>query len=306
MASFISLRQGLSSRNPFVRKGAEGLLRVPRFFRSFGVQLQDFERRPPVLVNSIPKSGTHLLLQVVEGLPDRVNYGEWVASMTRSFRFRERSVESLRRSIRRMLPGEIVRGHLFFDTRYLDDLSARNVVNYFIYRDPRDVALSGAHYARSMNRWHRLHRYFRGASSLDEAITLAIQGLQPPVPGVDFPDISRRYARYRGWLDMADCFAIRYEDLQSEARPRIVRGMAEFYAARTRVPIDIDASVAAMLGCIAPARSHTFRRGEKAGWRSAFNSEHRRLFHEVAGDLLIQLGYERDDSWVDMPQAAVR
>jgi hypothetical protein len=258
-----------------------------------------------VLLNSIPKSGTHLLLQVVEGLPDRINYGQWVASMRSSFRFRERSVEELRRLIHRMLPGEVVRGHLFFDESYLDELAGRNVVNYFIYRDPRAVALSGAHYARSMNRWHRLHRYFRGARTMDEAIRLAIVGLQSPVPGVDFPDVAQRFGRYRGWIDAKNCFAIRYEDLQSDARPEIVRRMAEFYAAHTSAPIDIDACVAAMLRSIAPAKSHTFRSGEKAGWRKAFTPEHRRLFHEVAGDLLIELGYEEDDSWVESPQPAV-
>jgi hypothetical protein len=305
MLSSNSWRSALSSRNPFVRKAAEGMLRIPTFLRSFGVRPEDLHQRPPVLINSIPKSGTHLLLQVVEGLPDRTNYGRWVASMTSSFRFRERSVENLSRRIRGLLPGEVVRGHLFYHSRYVPELAARNVVNYFIYRDPRAVALSGAHYARSMNRWHRLHRYFRGAKTMDEAIRLAIVGLQPPVAGVDFPDVGQRFGRYRGWIGAENCFAIRYEDLQSDARPEIVRQMAEFYAARTSAPLDVDACVAAMLRSIEPSKSHTFRSGEKAGWRKAFTPEHRRLFHQIAGDLLIELGYEKDDSWVESPQPAV-
>jgi sulfotransferase 6B1 len=297
-----SLQNSLTSRNPFVRKVAEAALRVPKFFNSFGVSQNDLLQRPPIWVNSIPKSGTHLLMQIVEGLPHEMNYGEFVATMTSSFRFRERSPASIHRFIRRMLPGEIARGHLFFDEQYLDDLVHRNVVNYFIYRDPRDIVLSGAHYLRTMNAWHRLHRYFRDTTSIDEAITRMITGLQPPVPGIDFPDIGQRYGHYCGWLNRRDCLAIRFEDLQSDARPEIVREMAEFYAAHSTLPLDIDSCVACMLQSIAPAKSHTFRRGEKAGWRKAFSHEHRQLFHEVAGDLLIELGYEHDSSWVNEPE----
>jgi hypothetical protein len=282
-----------------VRKAAEAVLRIPTFFQSFGVRPDELHERPPVFVNSIPKSGTHLLLQVVEGLPDRVNYGRWVASMTSSFRFRERTPECLCRLIHRMLPGEIVRGHLFFDPRYLEVLAGRKAVNYFIYRDPRDMAISSAHYARTMNPWHRLHKYYRNTTTLNDAITIAIGGLQPPVPGVDFPDAGQRFRRYRGWIDADECFAIRFEDLQSDNRENVVRRMAEFYAARCRRPLDLDACVASMLDSIAPTKSHTFRSGKTAGWRKSFTPEHRRLFHEVAGDLLIELGYEKDASWVD-------
>jgi hypothetical protein len=34
-------------------------------------------------------------------------------------------------------------------------------------------------------------------------------------------------------------------------------------------------------------------------WRKAFTAEDRRMFHRAAGDLLIDLGYEKDSSWSD-------
>jgi len=33
------------------------------------------------------------------------------------------------------------------------------------------------------------------------------------------------------------------------------------------------------------------------GWRTSFTPENKALFKEVAGDLLIQLGYEKDNDW---------
>ena len=42
---------------------------------------------------------------------------------------------------------------------------------------------------------------------------------------------------------------------------------------------------------IAPKKSHTFRSGKKAGWQREFTAAHRARFAEVAGDLLVRLGY---------------
>src|SRR5262245_33094509 len=103
------LRNGLSSRNGFVRKGATAILAIPRRIASLRASEEDFASRPPVLANSFPKSGTHLLAQIVHGLPERINYGAFLSSETSSFQFRERSTDSTRRFIHNFVPGEIVR-----------------------------------------------------------------------------------------------------------------------------------------------------------------------------------------------------
>ena len=298
------LRNGLSSRNGFVRKGARAALAVPKWVRSWTVDRDDLAARPPVLANSFPKSGTHLLAQIIDGLPNRANYGAFLGSETSSFQLRERTAENTCRFINRFVPGEVIRGHLYFEPRYADELATRNTVNYFVYRDPRAVVVSEAHYLREMNRWHRLAPYFRRANSIDDAIALSITGLDPPPPGVVYPNITARFSRYHGWLKHKDCLAIRYEDLVSDSRAAVIQQMAELYARHIGSNIDIDACVRAMTAAIAPQKSHTFRSGKKSGWRKEFTPELRRLFDQVAGDLLIELGYERDHSWVDEQLAA--
>jgi len=96
-----------------------------------------------------------------------------------------------------------------------------------------------------------------------------------------------------------DCLAIRYEDLVSEKRSAVIQQMAELYSRHSGAAIDIEARVRAMTAAIAPEKSHTFRSGNKSGWRKEFTPEHRRLFDKVAGELLIELGYEYDHAWVD-------
>jgi hypothetical protein len=223
--------------------------------------------------------------------------------MTSSFQFRERSPDNVSDFIRRFVPGEIVRGHLFFHPQHATDLAAKNTVHYFVYRDPRAVVVSEAHYLRDMNRWHRLAPYFRRLASMEEAITLAITGFVPPIEGLDYPDIAARFARYRGWLDRDDCLAIRFESLVSDERATVIRRMAEFYLQRSAAGVDLNSCIESMTARIAPERSHTFRSGKKSGWQQEFTPTHREQFDAVAGDLLIDLGYERDRAWVAAPLA---
>jgi hypothetical protein len=298
------LSSALWHRNAIVRNGAAALLAIPRWVESWRARREDWAARPPVLANSFPKSGTHLLVQILNGLPGLVNYGAFLGSHISSFRFRQRTAESTIRFIHRIVPGEVVRGHLVYDPQFAKELADRNVVNYFIYRDPRDVVVSDAHYLREMNRWHRLASYFRQAGSMEEAISLSITGIQPSITGLDYPSIAERFARYQGWLRRRDCLCVKFEDLRSDGRDPIVRQMAEFYVARCSDGLDVDACVRAMTANVAPHKSHTFRSGKKAGWKSEFTPEHRRLFDNVAGDLLIELGYEHDHDWADEPAVA--
>lgn len=298
------VRKGLFSRNGFVRKGARALLEVPKWWAAHRASDVDLAARPPVLANSFPKSGTHLLVQLIDALPDRVNYGAFLGTHISSFQFRERTADSTRRFIRAFAPGEVIRGHLVFEDLYAEELAKRHAVNYFIYRDPRDVVVSDAHYLREMNRWHRLAPYFRKLGSIEEAIALAITGLQPPVDGLDFPDIGQRFQRYLGWLRRSDCLCIKFEDLRSERRDEMARQVAEFYAAHVGGGLDIDDCVRKMIANVAPQKSHTFRSGKKAGWKREFTPEHCRLMDEVAGEVLIELGYELDHGWVTAPAAA--
>lgn len=295
------LQGGLSSHNGFVRKAAAAALQIPKRWRGMRAQGGDFLAAPPVLANSFPKSGTHLLFQIVDGLPRSTNYGAFLASMTSSFRFRERLPDDASQLVHHFVPGEIVRGHLFYHPQNEQDLSAKNVVHYFAYRDPRDVVVSEAHYLREMNRWHRLARYFRSLPSISDAIMLSITGFDPPVAGIEYPHIAARFDRYKGWLTAGDCLPIRFEDLASEKRPTVVRRMAEFYAQHSRERVDVETCVAAMSARIAPHKSHTFRSGKKAGWQNEFTDRHREVFDRLAGDLLIELGYEPDHEWARVP-----
>lgn len=287
----------LHHRSGIVRKTSIFFLRAPKRLALVAARPDDYLRRPPALANSFPKSGTHLLDQIVAGLPGRENYGAFIASLTSSFQMRSRTTEETVALIRRSVPGELVRGHMFYDPAFEAALQERNFAPYFISRDLRDVVVSGAHYLRTMNPWHRLHKYFKDCSTVEEAILLQIQGLTDRDPAIPFPSLAERFAPYEGWLSSPAACAIRFEDLRGDRLQASLERIVDFYIARSDEPIDRAATLARLAAGIAPEKSHTFRKGKKGGWQEAFTPACREAFKKVAGDLLIRLGYETNYSW---------
>ena len=58
-----------------------------------------------------------------------------------------------------------------------------------------------------------------------------------------------------------------------------------------------NSRMALRMSVIQPKKSHTFRLGKTGGWKEYFTEEHKKLFKDVAGDLLVRLGYEKNDDW---------
>jgi hypothetical protein len=291
-----SFIQGLRN-NLVLRKSIAFCLQVVRKLRHIYVEVDEYKSRPPNLVNSFPKSGTHLLLQIIRTCPHVVYFGSFIASMP-SIPFRERTVNAHRRLVRSMVPGEVVPAHLFYDPIFHAELARMNTIHYFIYRDPRDVVISEAFYLAEMNRWHRMHGYFaRSMTNTGERISTAILGIRDPSFPYDYPDISKRFSRYRGWLDQPDVCTVKYEDLMAESRTTTLQKIAKFWLARCKTEWETDELVQKMQAGIDPEKSHTYRKGKVGGWRNYFSETHKEQMKSVAGDLLVELGYETDLNW---------
>lgn len=283
----------LRRRLPALRKAVSLTKQIPRFARRWG---SVGEEGYGVLATSIPKSGTHLLTQILEPLPGLRNYDSFIASIP-PVRYRRRTKESIHRRIGWIADGELVSAHLFYEPAYHRHLREKGVLVFFLYRDPRDIAVSEAHYLAHMNRWHRAHRYFAALPDDAGRIMASIRGI--PVDEVDFefPDIARRVEPYLGWLNTGDVLALRFEDLVGERREESVGTIVRFFQDQTGVPVDDAVFRERMLANVDPMRSRTFRSGRTAAWRNVLDEDHRRAFKAVAGDLLVRLGYEEDDAW---------
>ncbi len=256
-------------------------------------------RSAPVLfANSFPKSGTHLLTQVLQGMArfgPAVDAGLEAVTTFDGRTGRQRAEAEIVRSLRRLRPGDIGYGHLHALPEVVPLLCREGVAAYFIVRDPRDIVVSHVHYVTEMAPRHVHHAYYRSLPDFESRLRVSILGL--PGGAAPFPDIAQRFAPYRGWLEHPEVRLLRYEDFLRERREAL--GAVLDHAVRRGFPLNIPRRQALSLleGAIDPQKSPTFRSGRAGGWKEAFTPEISALFKEVAGDLLVALGYEESDAW---------
>lgn len=290
----MNLLYQLRKKSPPIRKGLSLLKQILRFSNRY---FKKQENPYSVMANSFPKSGTHLLNQILEVFPNVKNYSSFIAT-TPSIRFRERSEKVIMRRINWIVPSEVISSHLYFKPIYLEKLREKKCIIYFIYRDLRDVAISEAFFLTYMHKWHKAHWYFRHQLHDDHSrILCAIRGIPPNEVSYEFPNIAKRFDPYRRWIDSKDVFAVKYEDLVSSKRNETLRDMINFFIGKSGLSINREELLNDILNNINPQKSVTFRQGGSGGWRKKFTQEHKDAMKEESGYLLIELGYEKDLNW---------
>ncbi len=258
---------------------------------------------PSILGNAMPKSGSHLIIQVLQGLPHLgpfVNPG--FPPVNRSEENRKLGREDVLKNIRQMLPGDIAYGYVGADADYVAALTQFRRAMVFVYRDPHDMVVSHVFYATEMNKEHGMHRYYTETlNTMEERINAAIQGVDEPGsdgrPVTALSSVRQRWDHYMGWLSTPGVLCLRFEDLILD-REAALRQLLDYLAARGFSPQPERAQAVQTLSqAILPRKSGTFRKGKPGNWKEHFSEANRRLFKEQTGSLLVELGYEKDENW---------
>jgi len=168
-------------------------------------------------------------------------------------------------------------------------------VNYFMYRDPRDMLVSQVFFATDMHEAHGMHEYYKSLPDLGERLKVAITGIDRD--GLYMVSVKQRYAGVFEWLRQENVMCIRFEDLINQRDATLQAMLDEVESTGYRIPTSREKVLPILVKAIQPKRSHTFRSGKAGGWREHFTEEHKNLFKNVAGDLLVQLGYEENNDW---------
>jgi hypothetical protein len=90
---------------------------------------------------------------------------------------------------------------------------------------------------------------------------------------------------------------IRFEDLIDKRDATLDAMLDEMESTGYKIPTPREKALSILVEAIQPGKSHTFRSGKTGGWREHFTDEHKKLFKDGGGDLLVKLGYERDNDW---------
>jgi hypothetical protein len=266
----------------------------------------------PILLGvSFPKSGTHLLDQILLGFSKVAPFSRRLHSFYAEYEGesgRKRAPEQALAWLDSLRPRDIASAHLFARPDVLARVNTPAFIPYFIFRDPRDVVVSHVFYVTDMEARHVHHDYYASLPDFDSRLRISILGRPDlaarPEPGrrVEFPDIAERFAPYLGWLEQSSVMKIHFEDLINHRAATLNRILDHFL---TRVPLHLlspkgaprQLILDALESSINPGKSPTFRSGRTGEWEKHFTEEHKRIFKDVAGHLLIKLEYEKDNDW---------
>jgi len=255
---------------------------------------------PTLLGISFPKSGTHLLDQILLGFSNVAPF----AKRVHSFYAEYEGESGLKRSPEQALAWldalranggrDVVSAHLFARPEAVARVCSPAFVPYFIFRDPRDVVVSHVFYVTDMEARHVHHDYYQSLPDFNARLTVSILGR--PEADIEFSNIADRFAPYLGWLDQPEVLSIHFEDLIHDRAATLTQIM-DHLLTRSPLPATRQLILDSLETSINPKKSPTFRSGKTGEWKKHFTDEHKKIFKDVAGDLLVKLGYEKDEEW---------
>jgi len=269
-------------------KTAQAILRWKRF---------SFNDAPPVFGNSKPKSGSHLLLQVLNGFTQIMPYKYVDADPVRTIKKdgERRTADSIAASLCAVPSGVISWGYVEASPENVAVLCQPGRVNYFIYRDPRDMLVSQVFFATDMHGEHGMHDYYNALPDFDARLNVAITGIDKD--GLKMVSVKQRYDGVFQWLEQKDVMCIRFEELINNRDVTLNAMLDEVERTGYKIPTPREKALPVLVDAIQPKKSHTFRSGKTGGWKQYFTEEHKLLFKSIAGNLLVQLGYEKNNDW---------
>jgi hypothetical protein len=252
----------------------------------------------PVLLGiSFPKSGTHLLDQILLGFSKVAPYAKRLHSFYAEYEGEtgyKRTPEQAVAWLNSLGSCDVASAHLFARNESIERVCSPSFIPYFIFRDPRDVVVSHVFYVTDMEARHVHHGYYVSLPDFDSRLKVSILGRSDS--HVEFPNISDRFAPYLGWLDQPTVMKIHFEDLV-EDRTATLNHILDHFLAQVSLQMPRRLILDSLESSINPARSPTFRFGKTGEWRRYFMGEHKKMFKDVAGDLLVKLGYEKNNDW---------
>jgi len=228
-----------------------------------------FSKARPLLVNSFPKSGTHLLESL---LCRSAGYHRPLAP---TYNPRIHKTSALCNALGRLQAGQVLFSHFPFDKVIVDAARMNNVGIIFVYRDPRDIVISNAHFIPTLPK--HVHYKELETLTLENRLDILINGSKD----LNVPSIFDRFDPFIPWLGHAD-LCLRFEALSrnSAAEERDSALMSLWNIAGIPPP----GVVAAKSG------STTLRKGISGEWVDVLTPEQVARFQ--ASDVLQQLGYE--------------
>lgn len=241
---------------------------------------------PRILSVSMPKSGTNLLQRILVLHPALSR--AWLPTLGQRNAEKWTNTRSVFSPIR---SGKIVSSHFDFDENLAQIV--RDELGYkllLVVRDPRDAVVSDMHYIRT---WpgHPLKKQIDALPDDKARLLELIEGRN------GIRNIRDQVLRFSGWKDYAH--TVRFEDAvgaggggSDERQLAVVKDIFDYLG----MPLNPN-GVSTIAANARSEKTQTFRTGRVRNWEAVYDEEVKDAFRAIAGDLLIDLGYETGVHW---------
>lgn len=248
------------------------------------------DSRRIVLVNGAPRTGTTWTVAMIASVPGYRRAGNF-----------KRDIEQYR-SVR---PGDVIHGHDHYSQQLEKILDLHDARVVLPLRDPRDQTVSRLFHTRR-NKEHSWQAYLQNLPD-DDGLMACIEGLDPK----SFPGAAELASIPRSWLaNYPKTIPVRYEDMISDPERTLA---LLFSRLEMKIPRPLLLSIIKFNsfqhmtvgrkfwqkgrepGSADP--SAHIRKGIVGDWKNYFKPHHIERFKELAGDVLIEFGYEKDLNW---------
>ncbi len=310
------------------------LLRYVRY-NSVIRTLTKTEMRHKIIVNSVPKSGTHLLMKALELMPGirraPIEFGRQRRELlllclgtcpslravilpqlqAQKYHFQAGTVNTvaidvdspfylpetaIRRIIHLIHPGWFAMGHMPFSDTMAKIVTEEKVRMITILRDPRDVILSHANYL-GHKKTHYMYSLYRELS-MENRIMTSIRGVSANDHHPPLANIRERLEGVMAWKSHASGYMTCFEKLIGPQGNGTQKAqISELRAIANHLDIQLDTEHLNKIAQGMYGGTRTFRKGTSGRWQKVFGKEHREACKELIGDYLIELGYEKNLEW---------
>ncbi|MDR3646391.1 MAG: sulfotransferase domain-containing protein [Candidatus Babeliales bacterium] len=231
----------------------------------------------PVFFTSIPKAGTHLIgkcLSLLTGKEQKNNMDGFEGGGRAYFDKIHAFQDKL-----------IFHKHLVCNEHALNFVKEGNFITFFTLRDPRDQLVSLAYWMK------KYPKAFAETSSLgiNQLITYLVNKKGHFI---------YYYDAYIGWIKQPDVCTIKFEDLVGpQGGGTSKKQIAEISKIARHLNLKItNADVIRVVNNLW-GKTGTFRSGKIGSWKTNFTQKQKNTFKKNFGQLLIDLGYEKDLNW---------
>lgn len=170
-----------------------------------------------------------------------------------------------------------------------------------IIRDPRDIIISGCFYhTKSKEKWLHIKRDEFGGLTYQEKIN-SYESLEDKILFEMENSALRNISKILNWdYNNPKFIEIKYENLINDQQLLLFHEIFAFLGFSGKViPQLLEIAYNKSLFSGNLTKSLHLRSGKTNQWKEYFQPIHKAKFMELYGDILIDLGYENDDSWLN-------